>query len=493
MYRLVRDGLIIVAAVAAALGFAGILPYGGWTLIASAAVLLAVCLAANYALAKLFGATTNRESATITALILFLILLPAAQITDFAALILAGALAMASKYLLAIHQRHLFNPAAIALVILGLLGSEQVVWWVGSAALLPVVAVIGLLILRKTRRFQLFGVFAAMAIATIAVLEALRGAFTPAVAIEAVVSWPLVFFGTVMLTEPATMPPTHRRRLLYGGLVGLLFGSQFHLGPLSTTPEVALVAGNLFAYLASPTPRWHLRLKDKRLLAPGLYEFIWSARPKPGFQPGQFLEWTLPHAHPDNRGNRRYFTLASSPADTDVRFAVRIDSQRPSSFKAALQRLEPGAELTAAQLAGDFVLPGRPDEKLVFIAGGIGITPFRSMIAHLLDTHQRRDIVLFYAASRPDGFAYRDLLSRAESELGFKVVYILTGATTIPADWSGLTGHLTPGLLRQAVPDLPERICYLSGPPALVQSYRRSLRSAGLSRRRIRTDYFSGY
>ena len=93
--------------------------------------------------------------------------------------------------------------------------------------------------------------------------------------------------------------------------------------------------------------------------------------------------------------------------------------------------------MIAGQIAGDFTLPDDPEQKLVFIAGGIGITPFRSMLKYLLDTNQRRDIVLLYANKTANEIAYKDILSEAQTKLGIQVFYTLTDTEALPRNWRG--------------------------------------------------------
>src|SRR5258708_34079548 len=108
------------------------------------------------------------------------------------------------------------------------------------------------------------------------------------------------------------------------------------------------------------------------------------------------MEWTVGHAHSDTGGNRRYFTLASSPTEKEVHLGVRFYDPS-SSFQRAVVELPAGSTIVAGQVAGEFTLPKDPQKKLVFIAGGIGITPFRSMVKYLLDRDEKRAITLFYS------------------------------------------------------------------------------------------------
>jgi ferredoxin-NADP reductase len=179
----------------------------------------------------------------------------------------------------------------------------------------------------------------------------------------------------------------------------------------------------------------------------------------------------------DGRGNRRTFTLASSPTEPEVHIGVKFYDPS-SSFKQTLHNLQPGQSVSAGMLAGDFLLPSDNSQKLVWIAGGIGITPFRSHAKYLLDTNQQRDVVLFYMVASNDEVAYRDIWDAAHNA-GIKVYYS--------------TGRLTPENLAEAVPDYAQRHFYISGPNAMVQNYKGLLKRAGVKRRRITTDYFSGY
>ncbi len=148
--------------------------------------------------------------------------------------------------------------------------------------------------------------------------------------------------------------------------------------------------------------------------------------------------------------------------------------------------------MLAGQIAGDFTLPSDPHRKLVFIAGGIGITPFRSMLKYLIDTRQQRDVVLFYAVRRAEEIAYADVLDEANRRLGIPTYYTLTDAGAAPRNWAGYIGRLDSDMVAEAVPDYRDRIFYLSGPPTMVRSYERMLRGMGVGRRQIKKDFFSG-
>ena len=492
MYRLVLYGLGILALTAILLGFFGVLPYHGVHMLGSAVLLVALCFFANILIARLYRITANTESSLITGLILFLILTPAARISEAGLLALGALIAMGSKYLLSFHGRHIFNPAAFAAVVLGLMGSPIVAWWVGSTVLLAVVLIIGLAVVRKVRRFEMFGVFFAASIAVMMVYAVRTQTMITDALVQSVTSWPLLFFGTIMLTEPLTTPPTRYLRIRYGLLVGVLFSAQFRIGPLFSTPEFALIAGNVFSFLVSMKRRVGLRLLERTKLAPGLYEFAFAPSPRVPFQPGQYLEWTLPHTHPDRRGIRRYFTIASSPTEEEIKLGVRIGAN-PSSFKKALVNLAPGATLSACHLAGDFTLPRNAQRKLLCIAGGIGVTPFRSMVQYLIDKGEKRDMILLYACASAIDFAYMDIFEKAREATGLRCIPIVTDPVPVGQDWKGRQGRIDEAILKEEAPDWQERLFYLSGPSRMVDMYKKLLRGMGVRRRNIVTDYFPGF
>jgi ferredoxin-NADP reductase len=163
-----------------------------------------------------------------------------------------------------------------------------------------------------------------------------------------------------------------------------------------------------------------------------------------------------------------------------------------SSFKNAMRQIDGKTKIVAAQIAGDFTLPTDTTQKLVFIAGGIGITPFRSMLKYLLDSHQRRDIVLFYVNKTADEIVYRDVLSMVHTKTGIKIFYVLTDTTAIPYNWTGFVGRVNEQMLLAAVPDYAERTYYLSGPPNMVNTYEQVLEHMDIKHKHIRKDFFPG-
>jgi ferredoxin-NADP reductase len=491
MYRLVLYYLIFLLGAAVILSFVGVLGYDPFALLVSIGFLIAACWITNTVFAKAFGVPPNAESAYISALILALIITPLQSPGDLWFLAWAAVWAMASKYILAINGKHIFNPAAFAVALTYLAINQSASWWVGDAPMLPFVVVGGILVVRKIGRFDLVSSFLFLALTTTLVADLLGGGDFVATLQRVVVYSPLLFFAFIILTEPLTAPPTQRLRILYGAMVGFLFTPQIHLGGLYTTPELAILIGNVFSYLVSSKATLILKLKQKVQIAPDTYDFVFAPARRLAFAPGQYMEWTLGHSDPDSRGNRRYFTLASSPTEGDLRLGIRF-YPNSSTFKQALLSMDKNQEIVAAQLTGDFVLPPNPTQKCVFIAGGIGITPFRSMLKYLLDTHQPRPIVLFYVNRTVNDIVYVDVLNRAQIELGIKTIYTVTDKRRLPSSWQGRVGYITPRVIKAEVPDYRQCLFYISGPKGMVDSFKGLLGQLKVKGTQIKTDFFSG-
>lgn len=490
MYRLVLYYLIILILAALIFSFLHILSFSPAALIFSTLFILVVCYVTNRIFGFVFQAPLNFDSILISALILTLLISPAANTHGLAFLLWAAVWTVASKFILAYKNKHVFNPVAFSLVLMALLLNESASWWVGTLSMMPLVLLGGILIVRKIRRFDMVFYYFLIAIFTIIGFNLMAGNDVFLTLWKFFVDSPILFLGFVMLTEPQTSPPTKFLQSIYGGLVGFLFAPQIHLGSFYSTPEIALCLGNIFSYLVSFKEKLILNLKEKIQIAPDIYDFVFENNKKFAFVAGQYLEWTLPNNLPDSRGNRRYFTIASSPTEDNLRIGVKF-YERPSSFKKALLPLKAGDKITAGQLAGDFTLPKDKNEKLVFMAGGIGVTPFRSIVKFLIDTNERRDIVLFYSNKTASDIVYQDIFSQARN-LGLKTVYILSDQN-IPGNWAGEKGLVDQTMVEKYVSDYKQRTFYLSGPNAMVQAYERTLRNMGIPSSQIKKDYFPGY
>ena len=147
-----------------------------------------------------------------------------------------------------------------------------------------------------------------------------------------------------------------------------------------------------------------------------------------------------------------------------------------------------GDTLVASQLAGDFTLPKNKNKKIVFIAGGIGITPFRSIIKYLIDTKQKRDIVLFYSNKSAADIVYKEIFDEASMRTGIKTKYIITDSKE-----AEYTGRLNEQMVKSEVPDYLNRYFYISGPLGIVTASESTLQNLGVQKSHIKTDFFPGF
>jgi glycine betaine catabolism B len=491
MYRLVLYYVMALLGGAFVLGFFGLVPHDPAALAFSTVFITAVCWMVNRGFAWVLKVPANTESIYITAFILALIMPPvlATDMPGLSGLALASGAAIASKFVLAIYRKHIFNPVAVGVVASYFLLDQPATWWVGgNLELLPIVVIGGLLILRKVQRFEMFGVYV-LANLVVTALTTSPDMYGEALTQTFMYS-PLLFAGFAMLTEPLTAPASLLPSLAFGAIVGAISTPNIHIGEFYFTPEMAFLVGNLFAWIVSPKFRFKLTLDRIEKQAAGCFDYVFKTSRPVSFVAGQYLDWTMHVRSPDNRGNRRAFTIASAPSEKELRLGVKF-YPHASAFKQALLALKPGDTMYASQLAGEFVLPKNTDEKLAFIAGGIGVTPFRSMVQHMVDAQDKRSVMLFYGNNKANEIAYADVFNRAEREIGMRTVYAV--AQDAVPDSNMHHGFIDAALIKREMPDYLERIFYVSGPRAMVVRFQKTLADLGIAKSRIKTDFFPGF
>ncbi len=492
MYRLLEYYLGALLLGAFGLSLFGDLKFKPLYILISTLILLIACWTINKVLASIFQAPTNSESTIITALILALIITPEPTGFNILFLLAASGLAMASKYILTINKKHIFNPAAVAVALTAIGPRQTASWWVGTATMLPLVLIGGIIITRKIRRSRMvLSFFGASALATAIYSITSKISVTTGLH-DLIFNSSMFFLGFVMLTEPLTSPPTSAKQSWYGAIVGFLLPPQVHIFKFFSSPELALLVGNLFSYIVSPKTKLFPVLKEKIKIATNTADFVFSSSRKFAYQPGQYMEWTLPHKKTDSRGSRRVFTLASSPTEDDVRIGVKF-YENGSSFKEALIDMGEDTPIVASQIAGDFIMPKDQDQKLVFIAGGIGITPFRSMIKYLIDKKEYRDITLLYSARSEKEIAYKKIFDQARNILGLKSIYLITDGKIISPEPNYRSGMVTANLISSEIPDYLDRVFYISGTHPMVVAMQEILSNLGVPRHNIKIDFFPGY
>ncbi|WP_312179000.1 oxidoreductase [Arthrobacter sp.] len=491
MYRMLVLALTALAAWSFVLSLTGALFYTPAELGATLATAVVSTLVASRVMGLLFRTYPQTDSALITGLLLFFLFWPTTSGPELGTVVLAAFAATASKYILVWRRRHIFNPAAVGAVVIGLTGLNTPVWWVAAPLMLVVVLPAALLVLYRSRLLPMAGVFVLVTVGIVSVRFAASGESVLDGLTTAFTSYPILFFAGFMLSEPLTLPPLRWQRLAEAAVVGVLFATPLSFGPVFMSPELALLIGNLLAFAVGQRGGISLRLRETRELTPTSRELVFEPERPLRFRAGQYVELSLPHPNPDGRGLRRVFSITSDPADPGtVSVALRVSSPG-SSFKTKLLRVKPGSRVSATTVGGDFQLPRDPSRKVLMVASGIGITPFisqlRSLSNGLSGGASGRDIVLVYAASSVQELAYAAELAG----LGVRILACTPQDPQRPG-WT----WLGPGLpdaqrLLVAVPDAAERSAFLAGSPSAVAFARSEVRRAGV--RRIHTDPFLGY
>jgi ferredoxin-NADP reductase len=489
---LVLAALVVIAIVAGALGQ---LFYTPLQLVLSTIVAIVATGAVSWLLARLFRTRAHLPSSAISGLIIVFVFMPTADPAGLALIALTGAIAAASKFVLAFRGRHILNPVAAAAVVMSVTGLYPSAWWVATPVLLPFVAIGAFLVLWRTRKLALGLTFVVAAGAITIGRVMLTGTAFPDALVLAFGSFPIVFLAGFMLSEPLTLPPRRWQQLLVAVVVAVPFSIPFTVGSVYSTPEIALVIGNVVAFAFGQRRGVRLRFAGSRSLTPTSAAFDFEPASPVPFRAGQYLELSLPHARTDARGARRMFSITTPPparlhASTPVPVSLGVKLSEPSSsFKRALTTLSPGVTVHATWVGGDFLLPSDVSVPLVLAAGGIGVTPFVSQLAERARRGSAGDVVLIYSASAPDELAYTDEIAAT----GIRVLVIAPDRPAdLPPGWTYLgPARLTADVARSAIPDLASRRAYVSGPPGYVDHVSAQLRLAGA--RRVRTDAFAGY
>ncbi len=216
-----------------------------------------------------------------------------------------------------------------------------------------------------------------------------------------------------------------------------------------------------------------------------IFSFYFKSENLLNYTPGQFIELKLPHKNPDSRGSTRWFTLSSSPLDKKLSITTKI-SENGSSYKKTLFNLIPGTVVDITGPMGDFVLPKILQTPIVFIAGGIGVTPIISMIKYLLQTHEIRPLHLFYTVNNESDIIFNNFFEK------YKLPTTIVVNQPTEA-WGGEQGQLNTDMIIDIIQPTNNTLFYLSGPDSMVKSLSKSLKEIIDDQKRIITDFFPGY
>lgn len=225
-----------------------------------------------------------------------------------------------------------------------------------------------------------------------------------------------------------------------------------------------------------------LTLINRVELFSGVYSFYFKPQNSLTWQAGQFMRFTINHDNPDDRGISRYFSISSAPHEKIIMITTRFFVEKSSTFKKALMKLQKGSKITAFAPQGEFVI-NNFNESYVLVAGGIGATPFRSI---LLDLNFRKklndmEIYLLYSNSSSEIVFKDDFDMCANENRKFKVRYIIKPEVC------------NIDLIKVAISDFRKRNYYISGPPGMVKSIEEELILEEIPKSQLKQDYFPGY
>lgn len=233
----------------------------------------------------------------------------------------------------------------------------------------------------------------------------------------------------------------------------------------------------------------NIKVREKRSIARGTMEFCFEKPEHFDFRAGQFCQVTLidpPETDPE--GNTRIFSLATAPYEDYVGVATRM---RDTAFKRVLRDLPAGSEVRFAAPYGDYTLHKRETRPAVFLIGGIGVTPVRSMVAQATHDKTAHEITLLHSNRTPDDAPFAaDFEGFASVNPSFRFVQL---ADSAPDGFPGERGRIDERIVRKYVPDLAQSVFYLSGPEGMVRAMRQLLVRMAVDEDSIRTEEFAGY
>lgn len=234
-------------------------------------------------------------------------------------------------------------------------------------------------------------------------------------------------------------------------------------------------------------------IKEKKEIAEGTLQVTYDLLGKQAkFKPGQYFFVTLINPpYLDNRGAMRHFSIvnsiANAPGSGEIVMATRIGE---SAFKRALLEVPEGTQVELGPIQGDFILPEKSDQPLVFIAGGIGITPFMSMIRYIDQNKLPYNITLIYSNRSQKSTAFlKDLQKISKDNPNIKVIFTMTDDDR----WEGEKRRIDARFIQDHLDNINEYIYFVAGPKAMVEALVQALEEAGVNSKNIRKENFSGY
>jgi ferredoxin-NADP reductase len=241
-----------------------------------------------------------------------------------------------------------------------------------------------------------------------------------------------------------------------------------------------------------PVSAYASRLLNRVEVAEGTIAFHFEKPTGFDFKPGQSADLTLPNPpETDAEGNVRTFSIASAPFEDQLMFATRM---RDTAFKRSLKKMPLGTVVKMDSAMGSFTLHKNSAKPAVFLAGGIGVTPFSSIVRQADHDRAPHKLYLFYSNRRPEDAPFVEVLQNLEkTNPQFRFIATMTEMRRSKKTWNGETGRIDQEMLSKYLNELRGPIYYVAGPPALVGGMRKMLVASGVDEDDIRSDEFSGY
>jgi ferredoxin-NADP reductase len=235
-----------------------------------------------------------------------------------------------------------------------------------------------------------------------------------------------------------------------------------------------------------------VKLQDRLEVAERTLAFQFEKPAGFTFKPGQYINLTLlDPPETDAEGNVRTFSIASAPGEHALMVATRM---RDSAFKRVAARMPLGTEVQLEGPFGNLTRHADATRPAAFLAGGIGITPFRSILVHAAKTRLPHRLFLFYSNRRPEDAAFLDELQALQREnRNYTFIGTMTAMERSQRPWLGATGHLNQTLLARILNGVVRPIFYIAGPSQMVSALHAMVKGAGVSDSDIRTENFTGY
>lgn len=211
------------------------------------------------------------------------------------------------------------------------------------------------------------------------------------------------------------------------------------------------------------------------------------------FVPGQYYEIKLDVKNPDERGDSRVFTISSSPTNKEfITITTRIIQ---SSFKLRLDELQPAEMVQFNGPWDDLNFDEKDTSPHVFLAGGIGVTPYHSIVSYGIDKNINTPMILFVSWKTRDEMVFDDFFRDANNHLeNFSYVPTLTVEEGLnPGNWDGETGRINEEMLRKYILEIPISKYFISGPPVMVKALKEIVEGMGVPKERIIAEEFEGY